>query len=157
MFAKTIIDSDAFLDMPLSSQVLYFHLVMNANDKGFLNNAESIVRYVNVSNTDLCGLLDQGYLAYNHNKELYITHWAEHCGTGEVHKKRNSYCYRKWRAEVLERDNNTCQKCGAKNNLHAHHKKSFSKHPTLRFVLENGITLCVDCHRKLHGLVKKEK
>lgn len=36
MFAKTIIDSDAFLDMPLSSQALYFHLAMRADDDGFI-------------------------------------------------------------------------------------------------------------------------
>ena len=37
MFAKTIIDSDAFLDMPLSAQSLYFHLAMRADDDGFIN------------------------------------------------------------------------------------------------------------------------
>ena len=41
MFAKTIIDSDAFLDMPSSTQALYFHLVMRANNKGELNNANA--------------------------------------------------------------------------------------------------------------------
>lgn len=40
MFAKTIIDSDAFLEMPLSAQALYFHLGMRADDEGFLNNAK---------------------------------------------------------------------------------------------------------------------
>ena len=38
MFAKTIIDSDAFIDMPLSTQALYFHLSMRADDDGFINN-----------------------------------------------------------------------------------------------------------------------
>ena len=38
MFAKTIIDSDAFLDMPQSTQLLYFHLSMRADDDGFINN-----------------------------------------------------------------------------------------------------------------------
>ena len=41
MFAKTIIDSDAFLDMPLSSQALYFHLAMRADDDGFINNPKN--------------------------------------------------------------------------------------------------------------------
>ena len=40
MFAKTIIDSDAFLNMPLSAQALYFHLSMRADDDGFINNAK---------------------------------------------------------------------------------------------------------------------
>ena len=42
MFAMTIIDSDAFLDMPLSAQSLYFHLCMRADDDGFLNNPKKI-------------------------------------------------------------------------------------------------------------------
>ena len=44
MFAKTIIDSDAFLDMPMSTQVLYFHLSMRADDDGFINNPKKIQR-----------------------------------------------------------------------------------------------------------------
>lgn len=42
MFAKTIIDSDAFLEMPDSSQLLYFHLAMRADDDGFINNPRKI-------------------------------------------------------------------------------------------------------------------
>ena len=46
MFAKTIIDSDAFLDMPLSTQALYFHLSMRADDEGFINNPKKIKRMI---------------------------------------------------------------------------------------------------------------
>lgn len=46
MFAKTIIDSDAFLEMPQSTQLLYFHLSMRADDDGFINNPKSIMRNV---------------------------------------------------------------------------------------------------------------
>ena len=42
MFAKTVIDSDAFLDMPMSAQALYFHMAMRADDDGFLNNPKKI-------------------------------------------------------------------------------------------------------------------
>ena len=42
MFAKIIIDSDLFLDMPLSTQALYFHLSMRADDEGFMNNPKKI-------------------------------------------------------------------------------------------------------------------
>ena len=44
MFTKKIIDSDAFLDMPLSTQALYFHLNMRADDDGFVNNPKKICR-----------------------------------------------------------------------------------------------------------------
>lgn len=46
MFSKTIVDSDAFLDMPLSTQALYFHLSMRADDDGFLNNTKRIQRLI---------------------------------------------------------------------------------------------------------------
>ena len=46
MFAKTIIDSDLFLDMPMSTQLLYFHLAMRADDDGFINNPKKIQRIV---------------------------------------------------------------------------------------------------------------
>ena len=48
MFAKTIIDSDSFLDMPLSAQCLYFHLSMRADDDGFVNNPRKIMRMIGV-------------------------------------------------------------------------------------------------------------
>ena len=155
MFAKTIIDSDSFLDMPLSAQALYFHLSMRADDDGFINNPNSIMRGVCADNTDLICLIDNGFIEYGIENNLHTVHWEEHCGIGEVHKKRNSYKYRKWREKVLVRDNYTCQKCGSKTNLHVHHKKSFAGNPKLRFDIDNGVTLCEICHRSLHGLVKE--
>ena len=49
MFSKTIIDSDTFLDMPLSAQALYFHLSMRADDDGFINNPKKIQRMIGSS------------------------------------------------------------------------------------------------------------
>ena len=46
MFARSLIDSDAFLEMPLSAQALYFHLNMRADDDGFINNPKRITDYV---------------------------------------------------------------------------------------------------------------
>ena len=57
MFAKTIIDSDAFLDMPLSAQALYFHLSMRADDEGFVGNPKRIRAMVGASEDDLKLLL----------------------------------------------------------------------------------------------------
>ena len=57
--------------------------------------------------------------------------------------------YKLWRKEVFERDNYTCQACGLKRcYLEAHHIKSWAKYPKLRYKINNGITYCLDCHKK---------
>lgn len=66
-------------------------------------------------------------------------------------KIRQSKSYREWRRAVLERDNYTCQMCGRKySKLNAHHKIPFSESRLNRLDLDNGITLCVDCHATKH-------
>ena len=62
MFAKTIIDSDAFLDMPVTSQLLYFHLAMRADDDGFINKPKSIMRMVGASQGDIEMLITKKFI-----------------------------------------------------------------------------------------------
>lgn len=75
MFSKVIIDSDAFLDMPLSTQALYFHLSMRADDDGFLNNARKIQRLVGASDDDLRLLLMKRFVIGFEDGILVIKHW----------------------------------------------------------------------------------
>ena len=78
--------------------------------------------------------------------------------TPEVMRIRMSEDTRIWRKAVYERDDYTCQGCGQRGGkLHAHHLKEFSKYPELRFVVDNGQTLCVKCHTKTHNYGRKKK
>ncbi len=63
-------------------------------------------------------------------------------------KIRKSKEYKKWRLSVFKRDNYTCQVCGEKGNINADHIKPFALFKELRFDVNNGRTLCVECHRK---------
>lgn len=78
MFAKTIIDSDAFLDMPLSAQCLYFHLCMRADDDGFINNPRKIMRMVNATDDDARILIGKKFLIAFESGVIVIKHWRIH-------------------------------------------------------------------------------
>mgnify|MGYP001566087943 CR=1 FL=1 len=59
--------------------------------------------------------------------------------------------YRAWRTAVLSRDDWTCQDCHCRGGkLHAHHLQPWGPHPELRYVVENGVTLCPPCHKTRH-------
>jgi len=78
MFAKTIIDSDAFLDMPLSTQSLYFHLSMRADDEGFINNPKKIQRMIGASDDDLKLLIAKSFIINFESGIIVIKHWKIH-------------------------------------------------------------------------------
>lgn len=83
-------------------------------------------------------------------------------GKTPVHRAiRFSVDYSLWRDAVFARDNYTCVSCGKCNSngmrttLNAHHIKPFSLFPELRFAIDNGVTLCVSCHRKTNTYGRK--
>lgn len=78
MFAKTIIDSDAFLDMPMSAQCLYFHLGMRADDDGFLNNPKKVQRMVGASDDDFKLLILKRFVIVFESGVMVIKHWRLH-------------------------------------------------------------------------------
>lgn len=149
MFSLKIIDTDAFVEMPLSAQALYFHLGMVAENKGFLRNARFYARGIGCTNDDVDALVERGYIIEKEHGSFEIVHWYENNGIGETARKRNNYKYRQWRATVLERDGK-CTTCGTAENLVAHHIMPFSMYESLRTDVNNGITLCDKCHKALH-------
>ncbi len=78
MFTKKITESDAFLDMPLSSQCLYFHLNMNADDDGFVNNPKRIMRQIGASEDDLKLLITKAFILVFESGVIVIKHWRMH-------------------------------------------------------------------------------
>lgn len=59
--------------------------------------------------------------------------------------------YKVWRKSVFERDDYTCQSCGARGvKINAHHRKQYAYFPDARYSLDNGVTLCVPCHKAVH-------
>lgn len=69
---------------------------------------------------------------------------------------RKSIEYKFWREAVFKRDNWICVLCGQKGgNLNADHIKSFALFPELRFAIDNGRTLCIDCHKKTDNYGRK--
>lgn len=78
MFAKTIIDSDIFLDMPSSTQCLYFHLSMRADDDGFINNPKKIQRMVGSGDDDLKLLIAKNFIIPFESGVVVIKHWKIH-------------------------------------------------------------------------------
>lgn len=75
MFSKDITESDAFADMPLSSQALYFHLGMSADDDGFINNPKRVQRSVGASIDDLNLLMAKKFIIPFESGVVVIKHW----------------------------------------------------------------------------------
>ena len=78
MFTLKIVDSDAFLDMPMTAQCLYFHLNMRADDDGFVNNPRKIQRFVGASDDDLKLLIAKRFILAFETGVIVIKHWRMH-------------------------------------------------------------------------------
>lgn len=75
MFSKTVIFSDPFIELPFSSQALYFHLSMDADDDGFVNSPKRIQRMINATDEDLRLLEESGFVFRFRTGITVITHW----------------------------------------------------------------------------------
>lgn len=78
MFSNKVLDTDAFLDMPLSAQALYFHLNLRADDDGFISNPKRIQTYVGASEDDLKLLVLKRFLIAFPDGVMVIKHWRMH-------------------------------------------------------------------------------
>jgi len=110
MFAKTIIDSDAFLDMPLSTQALYFHLSMRADDDGFINNPKKIQRMIGAADDDLKVLVTKKFIIPFESGIVVIKHWKIHNYIQKDRYKETVYLEEKQQLEVKDNKGYTIKK-----------------------------------------------
>lgn len=103
MFAKTIIDSDAFLDMSLSTQALYFHLSMRADDDGFVNNPKKIQRMIGSGDDEMKMLIAKKFIIPFYSGVCVIKHWRIH---NYIQKDRyKETVYKEEKSHLLLKDN----------------------------------------------------
>lgn len=87
MFAKVVVDSDAFLDMPLTAQALYFHLGIQADDDGFVASPKKIIRGIGATNEDLETLIDHQFIIPFASGVIVIRHWLVN---NKIRKERHT-------------------------------------------------------------------
>jgi hypothetical protein len=114
MFAKTIIDSDAFLEMPTTSQLLYFHLAMRADDDGFVNKPKSLMRMVGCKDDDLKLLFVKKFLIPFESGVVVIKHWKIH-----NYIRKDTYTETKYKEEkaTLVLDENSAYRLAGESPL----------------------------------------
>lgn len=98
----------------------------------------------------LCSL-ECVFSAQRHHRGIRGHNWRGGLSTVN-HIERGRSEVKEWRLAVFARDNWTCQRCGKRGGgeLHAHHIKPFAQFPALRRSMDNGLTLCLPCHRAIH-------
>lgn len=105
MFAKKITESDAFLDMPMSSQCLYFHLAMNADDEGFVNNPKKLQRMIGATDDDVKVLLAKRFIISFDSGVIVIKHWRMHNYIQSDRFRKTDYVEE--RSQLVVKDNNS--------------------------------------------------
>ena len=145
MFAKTIVDSDAFLDMPLSTQALYFHLGMRADDEGFVNNPKRIQRLIGASDDDLRILAAKRYILVFESGVIVIKHWKVH---NYIQNDRfRPTAYTEERALIEEKEN--------KSYTFKKFAESFSETPLDTVCIQSGYSLDTQVNKDKLSKVKE--
>ncbi len=84
--------------------------------------------------------------------------WYDPSLTDADRQKHRGKAVRVWRKSIYKRDDYTCQKCMIRGGeLNAHHICNWKDHEKVRFEIGNGITLCIDCHKKFHNIYGNRK
>lgn len=120
MMTLDVIDTDFFMDMPLSTQALYFHLIARADDDGFLDNSKRIMKNCNAKQKDLDTLIDKGFLITFESGICVITHWKVHNYVRSDRYKETLYTNEK---SQLKEDINGIYRVGIPNDNHMTYRR----------------------------------
>lgn len=121
---------------------------MAKENRGRLLLDDIVFAIVNVSNYDLWPWQRAACAAM---LDMTVHDWRNRypCMAGHI-AKRGSVEERRWRKAVFLKDGFRCTRCESNEHLHAHHVARWAYFPEMRLVIDNGITLCRECHRKEH-------
>lgn len=146
MFTKEITETDYFFEMPLSTQALYFHLGLYADDDGFISSPKSIVRAIGCKEDDLRLLIAKGFVISFESGIIVITHWNLHNYIRKDRKKNTIFKDEKAMLSLVdgvyaELDRQPSTKClTSDNQMSAQDKISKDK---INNIVEQGSTLYI--------------
>ena len=141
MINKSIIDSDLFLEMPLSTQALYFHLILRADDDGFVSNPKKIMRMIGVDDESIRILISKSYIIPFESGVIVIKHWRVHNCIQKDRYKETIYLEEKQQLDIT----NNVYDCAG--NLETACIQTGSKmDPTC---IQNGSKMDTDCIHRL--------
>lgn len=120
MFSKTIIDSDAFIDMPSTARLLYYDLSMRADDDGFINNPKKIIRMTGASVDDMNVLILRKFIIPFESGVVVIKHWKIHNYIRSDRYKETNY---KEEKAMISLDENKAYTLGIPNDDHVTYQR----------------------------------
>lgn len=101
MFAKSVTESDEFLELSKNAQCLYYHLCMYADDDGFINNVKSVLRIVGSTKEDLEELKHANYIHEFDSGIILVMHWKAHNYIQKDRYKPTVYVDEKNKVEII--------------------------------------------------------
>lgn len=172
MFTMKIVDTDAFLDMPLSTQCLYFHLNMRADDDGFIGNPKRIEKIIGANDDDLKLLIAKRFVILFDDGVIVIKHWRMHNTLSRDRYIETSYTDEKKKlllkdngsysltngnsiddTKLIERSNRQTQKRRKKDEQKTHSDKDIGLDKGLELDLDLDTELDKDKEKDINDLI----
>ena len=115
MFSRQITESDAFLDLPLSAQCLYFHMSLSADDEGFISSGKRILRAIGAGEDDLDKLVEAGFMLYFPEANVYVDK-AFHLNNALRSDRSHPTTYQHQRKQLTLTENKVYQRVSEDDN-----------------------------------------